>query len=630
MKSSKTSPFKVTLLHAALPLAFVGASAVTGQPTPAPIVEDESSRVPASAATDLVDMADTVSPIMSLEFLGLRDGIAFSELDGRSDLHFRVPIGSWLRGARLVLPYRAWAARPTPRTLTILSGERVLGQFPIEDGDGRIELPIPPTAIVGGDLPISLVYSGGLTPDRCADGRIAADHLFFNSAGGLALDSTPGSNVPVAASIALLGMTPTILLPASPSPEQAAAALTVVAARGDSTFAGITDQTAGVIRIAGTDQPAIRSLGPSQVAIGGPDPAGAARAILGGAAYFPDSAVLDRITVEEPTRADLTLADLGASTSSVSVNQGHAWTVSLPASRIPGGRSIRGLSVDVATVANADADRVSAWLNGMMLGSAPVHDSGITHLAVRARGELTNAMNTITVRIDRPAQGDCGDAHLAMPAQLLASSTVDVGEIEPIEDFHDFASASTSGVTVVLPNATMLPLAARAIAGLISVNVPIKVSFGPIPKEGPAIVIADLPPVGTEPRMRLANGRISLVSSESGARLDIPQSPTDTVVQLLENDGRPLLWIRPAPSGAVPATLWLNQGDVAIVNPAGTVQALSTSRPRLAAPVEIEPPSWWDRNGWKVFLAAGLVLGLGLVIWSLRPSVKRARPGQTN
>lgn len=625
MSSSKASRFLIIL-----PLALVSVSAVTGQPVPAPIVGDEAPVAAASATVDDFSAPASAAPIMSLELLGFDDGIAFSELDGRTDLHFRVPLGNWLQGARLVLPYRAWAARPTPRTVTILLGERVLGQFPIENGVGLIEMPIPATALVGGGLPISLVYSGGLTPDRCADGRIAADHLFFYPTGGLALDPQPASVVPVAASIATLGMSPAILIPANPTPEQVAAALTIVAARGNSTISSAPDNSAGAIRIVGSDQPAVRSLGLSQLAIGGRDPAGAARAILGGVAYFPDTAVIDRITVKEPERADLTLADLGASTSTVSVNQGHAWTVPLPASRIPDGRSIRGLSVDVASVANASADRVSAWLNGMMLGSVPIHASGITHLEVRARGELTSAMNSVTVRIDRPAQGDCGDAHLAMPAQLLASSKVDLGKTEAIEDFHDFASASASGVTVVLPNADLVPLAARAIAGLISVNVPIRVSFGLIPKQGPVILIAGQPPSGTTPPLQLLNGRMVLASSESGAQLDIPQSTADTVVQLLEAESRPLLWIRPAPSGAVPATLWLNQGDVAIVNPAGTVQAFSTSRPRLAAPVEIEPPSWWDRNGWKIYLAVGLVLGLGLILWSLRPSVKRAPPGQSN
>lgn len=567
--------------------------------------------------------------MITLESLGLSEGVDFGELDGRSDLNFQVPLGSWLQSARLVLPYRAWAAKPTPRTLTILSGPRVLGQFTINDGEGRIEVPIPTAAIVGGDLPISLIYSGGLTPDRCADGRLAADHLLFDASGGLRLDPVPGATPPIAASVATLGMAPSVVLPAILTAEQAAAALTIVAARGDSQLSGDTARSLGVIRIVGANEPAVRSTGPASLAIGGRDPAGAARTMLGGAAYFPDSAVIDRLALKAPERSDLTFADLGASTSTVSVNQGHAWTVALPASRIPGGQSIRGLSVDVASVAGAPNDRVSAWLNGTMLGSAPIDSSGITRLRVAARGDLTNSMNSLTVRIDRPAQGDCGDAHLAMPAQLLASSKVELGSVEAVEDFHDFASASADGLTIVLPDAASLPLAARAVAGLISVNVPIKVSFEAAPADGPAIFIGSSPPPGTTPPLQLANGRMVLASSESGAQLDLPQSPTDTIVQLLPGDGGPLLWIRPSPSGSVPATLWLNQGNIAIVNPAGTVQALSTNRPRLAAPTEIEPQSWWDRNAWKIFLAAGLLLGTGLVAWALRPSVKRARPGQT-
>lgn len=623
MRFSGATPFLI-----AVPVALVSA-AVVGQPAAAPAAEDPALAASSGAAGDAVLEAGPAAPTITFESLGLSDGIAFNELDGRSDLHFRVPVGNWFAGARLVLPYQASAARPTPRTLTIMSGNRLLGQLPVSDGAGRIEIPIPLSTIVGGDLAVSLVYSGGLTPDRCADARMAADRLLIVPSGGLELDPAPGSIPPIAASIATMGMAPTILVPPSLTPEQAAAVLTVIAARGDSMLAADTDRKLGVIRIGGANEPAVRSLGPAQLAIGGSDPAGAARAILGGAAYFPDTAAIDRMSFKESERSDLTFADLGASTATVSVNRGHAWTVELPASRIPGGQSIRGVSVNVASVAGAPDDRISAWLNGTMLGSSAIDSSGITRLRVTARGELTNAMNSLTVRIDRPAQGDCGDAQLAMPAQLLDSSKVEIGTVEAIEDFHNFASASSGGFTVVLPDAASLPLAARAVAGLINVRVPIKVSFGAIPADGPVMYVRSQPPPGTTSLLQLANGRMVLAASESGVQFDLPQTPTDTIVQLLNNGGRPLLWIRPAPSGVVPATLWLNQGNIAIVNPAGTVQALSTNRSRLAAPTEVEPQSWWDRNAWKIFLAAGLLLGTGLVGWALRPSIKRALPGQS-
>lgn len=566
--------------------------------------------------------------IITLASLGLKNGVAFSDLDGRSDMNFQVPIGDWLAGTHLLLPYRAWAARPTPRTLTVLSGDMVLGQFPVS-GDGTIDVAIPAKSIVGGSLPIALVYSGGLTPDRCSDGRLAADHLVFDKTGGLALDSVPGATPPVAATIAMLGMAPAIVLPANPTAEQAAAALTIIEARGDGVLTNASEASGNVIRIDGPDAPALQSFGPSILAIGGRDPASAARAALGGSAILPDAQAVDRLRVVGPVRDDVTLADLGASLSTVNVGKSHQWTVTLPAARIPGGASIQGLSIDVATVADGRADRLSAWLNGTMLGSTPISKSGITHLELRARKGMTNSINTIAVRLDRPAQGDCGDAHLAMPAQLLSSSRVVLGHAEEIRDFHDFASASADGVTVVMPNSAMLPLAAKAVAALLSANVPVTVSYGAIPAKGPAIVIAQNPPPGIKPRLSLANGRMRLTNSESGEQFDVPQSPTDTVVQLLEGEGGPLLWIRPAQSGAIPATMWLDQGDVAVVNPAGTIRALSTSRSRLDAPTEIEPQSWWDRNAWIVYLAAGLAIGLGLLFWALRPSVKRAKPGQT-
>ena len=619
----------------ALPLALIGASVVIGQPAPAPApgVEEDTVAAQAPAAGRPADPRGsapdlaTAQPTISLASLGHDHGISFTQLDGKVDLVFRVPVGAWLSGARLRLPYRSWIARPTPRTLTVLSGEEVLGKFPI-DGDGVVDIPIPPEALARGEFPVSLAYVGGLIPYRCSDDRLAGDRLLFDPNGGLVLEPSPGSQPPIAAVVATLGTQPAIALPVTPNEAQAAAALTIVAGRGKAVFADHASGSNGIVQVGGASEPALKAVGPTRLIIGGADPAGTARAVFGGSAVFPDTPQIDRLSVAPASPAALFLSDIGAGAATVNVNKTHSWTVTLPASRIPDGRSIRGLSLNVATVGAGPEDRVSAWLNGALLGSVPVNGSGITKLNVRARDSLTNSINTIMVRIDRPEQGDCGERHLAMPAQLLETSSVLLGPIEPRQDFHDFSSASAKGVTVVVPGPAMLPLAARAVSALIGVNVPIRVSYGALPKDGPAIVIADSPPGGTTPPLSTANGRMVLTSSKSGADFDLPQSPSDTIVQLLDGEGGPILWIRPAPSGAVPATMWLNQGDVAIVNQAGMIQALSTSRPRLEAPTEMEPSSWWDRNAWRVFVIAGLLLGTGLVFWALRPSVKRARPGR--
>lgn len=615
----------------AVPVSVVVASAVTGQILPsseAPGVSPSSvADAQAIASAGSAGPAETSPPIITLDSLGFEQGITFSQLDGRADLTFRVPVGAWLSGARLILPYRSWIGRETPRNLTVLSGAEVLAEIPVT-GDGRVDIPIPAEALETGELQISLVYVGGLIPHRCADDRLAGDRLLFDPKGGLELQPTAGSEVPIAAVMAMLGTEPAIRLPANPTERQAAAALTIVAARGRAVLSPQASRTNGVVQIGGESDPALRTLGPSTLAVGGNDPAGVARAVFSGAAVFPDTARVDRLNLDPALSPELYLSDLGASTATINVNKTHSWTATLPASRIPDGRSIRGLSVDVASVGAGPTDRLSAWLNGNLLGSSPIKKSGITQLKVRARDNLTNAINSVTVRVDRPALGDCGEAHLAMPAQLLETSSVVLGPVEGMEDFHDFASASSKGVTVVVSSPAMLPLAGRAVAALIGSSVPITVSYGKMPADGPAIVVANSPPAGTTPPLSLANGRLQLASSKSGTNFDMPQSPSDTVVQLVRDDGRPVLWVRPARSGAVPANMWLNQGDIAIVNPAGMIQALSTTRERLDAPVEIEPQSWWERNDSKVFLSIGLLIAIALVAWSLRPSIKRTRPGQ--
>lgn len=616
------------LTASAVPLIGQTQSAPSALPQPVPANSNAGAASGAAPITQTVP-ALSGTPTISLATLGFKDGLSFSGLDGRSDLVFRVPTGNWLGGARLVLPYSSVAANGAKRTITILSRENVLAQFNVAE-NGVIDLPIPLTAFVGDTVAITLRYSGGSARDRCFDARVSADHLRFDGKGGLTLQMVAGVLPSIETVVALLGPSPTIILPPNPTAEQAAAALTIFSARSDSLLgAGGSGSTAGIIRIVSAGDPALRSLGASEIAIGGPDPAAAARAAFGGMTALPNMSVINRLSARQRLPKKVTFADLGVDSSALTVGREHEWTVALPAARIPGGQSIAGMSIDFASLPVLPGTQISAWLNGTMLGATQPGNSGVTHLIVKAPKGMTNSINGLSVRLDHALSNNCDDVPYTMPAQLLRSSYVMLGDPDPLEDFHGFASASTDGVTVVLPGPSAIPVAARAVAALLSANVPIKVSYGKMPESGPALVVSPTAPAGTTPPLDMANGRMILTQKDSGAQFNMPQSREDTVVQLVKNANAPILWIKPAASGAVPATMYLSQGDVAIINPAGTIQALSTRRERLDVATGLPNKSWWDRTEWWVFLGLGLAIAVGLTIWSMLPSIKRRKPGQS-
>lgn len=610
----------VFLLGAGTALAPVAGQFGPGQMAVAP-----ESAAPAAAAAATPPVAE--QPTISLAMLGMRDGLALAGRDGRSNLVFRVAPGPWLGSAKLVLPYRSSGEVGSQPMLTLFWRHRILGRFALAD-EGTIVADVPLAAFADGIATFALSYDAGSTPQRCANDRMNGNQLTLDRSGGLVLTPAQGQLPPVSTVASLIGDSPAVIAPANFDPGQAAAILSVFAARGDSrvTFgSGPSDHS---VTIAGGDQPALRSTGPTALAIGGRDPAGAARALFSGAGPLPLTSTIDRLVSVSAQPRDLTLADLGADMSTVQVGHEYRWTIPLPASRLPGGRSIARLAIDVATPAGGHETRISAWINDVMIGGAAPSPSGITHLDLAVPGGIVNSMNWLAVRVDRDVQEDCDTPVYPVPAQLLPSSKVVLGEPEQGGDFRHFVAASNGGVTVVLPGRAALPLAARAAASLLSSTVPISVSFGHIPASGPVILIADSLPSGLTSPASLGGRRVRIADKDGKVRLDVPRGDDDTVVQMVKNGDRPMLWIRPAQSGAVPASMYLSQGNFAIVAATGTVQALSTQRDRLAVPTEFVKASWWDQNKGIIYLFGGLLAGSLLAGFALRPSRKRAKPGQ--
>lgn len=576
--------------------------------------------------------------MLTLATLGYGDGLRFAALEGNQDLFFPVISGPWLKQMRLVLPYSASAAAPGRRTLTVTVDGRIIQQVALANADGTLDMPVPLDAIRDGTVRVRLDYSGGDTPDRCFDRRTAADRLLIAPGGGLALEIDQAARLPVGVAAALMPKDPLVILPSRPTEQQAAAALTVAAARSGAQLvaAGSAAAEAGraSVIIESGNGPALRSMGNGDsivLGIGGSSPDTAARAAFSGPATLMMDSVVTKASVEPQRPERLRFSDLGADPRPIDVAETGGWVFALPASRLPAGQSVSGFAIDVTAVPDGTGRPAiaSAWMNGTLLGSTALKDNGPTRLQVAVPDGLARTINGVEVRITREMRADCGDRPRGWPAQLLGSSEVLTTPSQAKSDFSDFAAALGDGVTVVVPNPQSLAIAARAIAGLVGPTVPIRVSYGTIPTSGPVVFVGTDAPAGATSLLTQNGGQLSLAGGKGGEHFSVPYSSAMTTVQLLEADGRSVLWIKPAASGASPKAMWLSRGNVAFVAQDGNVTAFTTARDRLEdvqAPRPVEENRPWSKWWW---IGLGGLLAAAIALWSFRPSVKRAKPGQS-
>lgn len=614
--------------NSALAALLAAASASVGY------AQSDGLKLPSAAPPDAPAESARSGSVLEIAGLGFRDGLDFEGLEGRRSLFFPVPDGPWLRGMRLYLPYEAVAneAADGRRTITLSVAGRAVRQFAVANGAGIIEFPIPAEAVRGGFVHVGLSYSGALTRDRCFDRRWAADRIHFDPAGGLKLDLAPGRPIPAGLAASLLPREVMIWLPANPNPAQAAAALTMVAAQGGgSTAFGTppsTDPARSWVSIGGAGEPALRVLfraGAPGLAIGGRDPAASARGIAANGSVA--SGGLATGANREKRTGSLRFADLGADQRAIDIAETGGWSFALPASRLPAGRSVRAISVDIASVPDGSgkAAYASVWMNGTLLATRALAENGFTHLDARVPAGLLQTLNGIEVRITRQLRDHCGEPPRGWPAQLLGSSQILLGDAPAMDDFHHFATAASDGLTVVLPDARSLNLAARAVAGLVGRDSPIAVSYGAMPASGPVLYVGMAAPPGTAGAMTFNGARVS-VAPQNGETVFLDGGGDQVTAQLLEAGGRPILWVRPAPDGIVPASMWLDRGDVALVAADGRITPFTTRRERLIdfTPPRVETDSILPAGFW-LWVVGGLLVLAAILGWSFLPSVRRAR-----
>lgn len=491
---------------------------------------------------------------VSLAELGYGNGLVLRGLSGTKDLYFPAPSSVAVKSLHLFLPYRIHgtdALRPEIR-LEIAGQTAFSRTLALKQAQGHIDIPIPRSAIHGGFVHVRMTYATPQPQAGCIDPSISDAFLTFSSGGSLLERLDPHKLTSITDVISAMPRAMDISLPAHPENRQLAAALLLMAtypnARpGAVSSAGVSDLWhRGQITLSSLNAAGLRAStagGFPSIVVGGPTPT-AALAHL-------DRRSLNRV-VAAPSRLQkrLPFPALGVDTDPRDFSQQQSWTVSLPANRLPMGTRITGADIDLSVTGDGASKPpiLSVMMNGVLLGTVLARTDRPTHLSVDIPGNIPALQNTMKILLTRQVSSrHCRTNPGTRIAQILPTSSVRLGPARPLRAFYQLAPKFRGGVTVVLPNARPATLSGTAhiLSGLVDLQTPLKVMLGHVPDHGPVVWVSDQAPPASNPSLRFDTGRVQLDTVKGKVVANDSVLRADTVVQLLTDGTRPILWIRP-------------------------------------------------------------------------------------
>lgn len=561
-----------------------------------------------------IDLAET----------GRDAGLVLGGETRREGMSFAVGDGADIASLVLTLPFRGEDG--FAGTLALSTGSRVIATRPLAAGEaGTWRVAVPVAAVRGGRLDLALELAGQY---RCARGE---GRVRIGGEAALAVAYVPGFASGTRRALTHAPRPLAIALPDRPRENQVAAAL-LLAAERPATFA--TAPNASETEASGewtrtavlldSDAPALALRhGPAPgFVLGGADPRGAA--ILFASSPRPGGTLPLAAAGATASQDSLPLASLGRDLAPRGIAGRGGWTLYLPASGLPAGRKVERLVADLDLHGrNAAAAIATLALNGQVLASRSIEPGRPARLSVGVPDGLATTTNRIDIAVLRDERAsDCAADARAPRASLRATSHLALGPAEAVTDFRDLPAVLAGGATLVLPSApTAQGVGALSglLAGLLSAGTPLAVSYaGRLPATGAAIWVSDRAPPGLAAPIPMDRHGARIRDVEGGTLVTAAAMRAMTLVQLLHDGSRPVLWIRPgrdfAALARLPAGAELGYGDVALYDAAGRAFAMNTERERL---VRIDYEGDFDLAAWMADNRVWLVLGAWLAITAL-------------
>lgn len=645
--------FQAVLLLTAAAIALPGA-ALAAPPTAKP---SPTAVAPASPAST----ARLVERTVTLADLGFADGISFTGFSGRRDLYFPLPVGVPVRDIKLAGGIEAQAPQPIRASMQILVDDRPRWNAMPAVGGGVQPLALD---IIHGDagqpfVKVSFLYGAAWSEDRCMDQRLPGGYATLRPDTVLHYRFDPAAITSVRDALAVLPRKVRIALSAGNASRdhyEAALALGLELTRQGRKVefvrlptvpaAGIAAEfaiapMAELAALVGTLPAGVEANGTVRLVMAGGLPvialtegadvgtvgylASGWHRLAGGAALTP------RAGQGVPAEKDrLGFAALGLGDGIREVADRGEWDLRFDYAAVPKGQKPSALDITLTPGAaiGGDPQLAHIFVNNLLLRSVSLADGGATRrLSVPLPDGLVGRSNALRVVLQRQTKGgDCREAPMASPAQLLPDSgVVMAGDTGAPGDFFALGAAFADGLDVVVPAAALadpaatLALATRALDGLVqdSAGLRVVVDDGKGAATGRPFLL--LPGVKMPAGLPVAldQGAVKVVDRQGRTLLDVTGAPTLLLAQLAQEAGQVGLVLQATGAGPVPLpeTLPLDRGTVAFADADGLLMAIDTVRER-AVKVEIGDNSawadWLDR--FRILLVAGIwVLLTGLV-----------------
>lgn len=297
------------------------------------------------------------------------------------------------------------------------------------------------------------------------------------------------------------------------------------------------------------------------------------------------------------------------------------WPLRLDYNQVPEGMRPAALEIELAP-GSTIGDRpqlLHVFVNNTLLRSVSLPDGGKPQrLTVPFPDSLLGRSNAIRIVLQRqPSGGDCHEAPLASPAQILPGSRVTlVPDNAAPADFFTLSPAMAKGATLMVTDAQLkdlnaINLTARLVADLVPATAPLAVTLADGTAK-PATPFIRLPgtavPGNADLPVRLDGGAVSVQDRGGQTLLDITGTKGLLTAQLSSLDGLPGLSLSTG-DGAIPADmpgLSLDRGNVAFADQTGLLMAFDTVRDRAVRVVVADDNGWAD---WLDRFRIVLVLG---------------------
>lgn len=285
------------------------------------------------------------------------------------------------------------------------------------------------------------------------------------------------------------------------------------------------------------------------------------------------------------------------------------WPLRLDYTQVPHGQRPAALEIELAP-GSTMGDRpqlLHVFVNNTLLRSLSLPDGGkVQRISVPLPDGLLGRSNAIRIVLQRqPSGGDCREAPLASPAQILPGSRVTLTpDSASPADFFALSPGMARGATLVvtadqLKDVAAVNLAARIVADLVPAQAPLSVIVGD-GKARPATPFIQLPgaslPAKADMPVRLDGGAVSVTDRTGQTLLEVSGTHGLMTAQLASLDGLPGLSLATS-DGTVPADLprlAFDRGNVAFADQTGLLMAFDTVRDRAVRVVVADDTGWAD------------------------------------